>query len=125
MRAEFYRPDQPDRVVGMAVWDGRKATTESPDDEARRALARIFRKAPVVVDDPALLPQGARGQVVLEPGSLSWFRAAAQNRAAEVGLFARIVPEVEGGGGWDPAAAYRTFRESVEQLVAGAPENQT
>ena len=33
------------------------------------------------------------------------------------GLSARLVPEVVGQGGWDPAAAYRTFREEMTRLL--------
>jgi hypothetical protein len=37
-----------------------------------------------------------------------------------VGLAGRIVPEVQGQGGWDPASAYRTFRQTVAHLVGRA-----
>lgn len=120
MRAEFYRPGEPDEVVGVARWDGRRAQVESADDEVRGLLARIFRPAPLVLDDPGLLPQGSRGPVVLEPGSLRWFRGAALHRAAEASLVARIVPEVAAEAGWDPASAYRTFTETVDLIVRSA-----
>ena len=54
---------------------------------------------------------------MIQPGTPEWFRAAAYTRAAAEGLRARVVPEVIGQGGWDPAAAYRTFREDVARLL--------
>jgi hypothetical protein len=117
MRVEFHPPDEPERVVAEAVWDDSRAVVQAPDEERRAAVERFFRLTPVVLEDPALRPRGSRGETVLQPGSLEWFRAAALTRAAESGLAARIVPEVAGPGGWDPAAAYRTFRESVDLLV--------
>jgi TPP-dependent pyruvate/acetoin dehydrogenase alpha subunit len=56
--------------------------------------------------------------VVIQPGSLEWFRAAAQVRAAEAGLVARMVPGVSRGG-YDPAAGYRSFDQAIERLVEG------
>lgn len=120
MRVEFHPPDDPERVVAEAVWDGSRAVVGAPDEERRSAVERFFRPTPVVLEDPALRPRGSRGETVLQPGSLEWFRAAALTRAAEAGLAARIVPEVSGPGGWDPAAAYRTFRQSVDLLLAGS-----
>jgi hypothetical protein len=117
MRVEFHPPDEPERVVAEAVWDGSRAVVRAPDEERRAAVERFFRFTPVVLEDPALRPRGARGETMLQPGSVEWFRAAALTRAAEAGLAVRIVPEVAGPGGWDPAAAYRTFRESVDLLV--------
>jgi hypothetical protein len=116
MRVEFHPSDDPERVVAEAVWDGCRAVVRAPDEE-RAAVERFFRPTPVVLEDPALRPLGSRGETVLQPGSLEWFRAAALTRAAEAGLAARIVPEVAGPGGWDPAAAYRTFRQSVDLLL--------
>ena len=78
---------------------------------------RIFKRTPVVVNDPAYLSLGAHGESVVQPGDAVWFRAAAYARAPAEGLKVRIVPEVEAQGGWDPAAAYRTFREDVGRLV--------
>jgi hypothetical protein len=118
MRVEFHPPDDPERVVAEAVWDGSHAVVRAPDEERRAAVERFFRPTPVVLEDPALRPRGSRGETVLQPGSLEWFRAAALTRAADAGLAARIVPEVAGPGGWDPAAAYRTFRQSVDLLLA-------
>jgi hypothetical protein len=117
MRVEFHPPDDPEHVVAEAIWDGSRAVVRAPDEDRRAAVERLFRPTPVVLEDPALRPRGSRGEVVLHPGSLEWFRAAAFARASEAGLAARIVPEVVAPGGWDPAAAYRTFRETVEQLL--------
>src|SRR5918992_4329488 len=117
MRVEFHPPDDPERVVAEADWDGSRAVVRATDEDRRDAGERFFRPTPVVLEDPALRPRGARGETMLQPGSLEWFRAAALTRAAEAGLAVRIVPEVAGPGGWDPAAAYRTFRESVDLLV--------
>ena len=60
---------------------------------------------------------GARGESVIQPGSIEWFRAAAFDRAEREGFAVRVVPEVTGQGGWDPAAAYRTFREDMTRLI--------
>jgi len=117
MRAEFYRPDDEGVVVGVARWDGRVAHVESDDDRTRSVISRIFRATPVVVDDASLRPMGARGEAVLQPGSLDWFRAAAASRARQEGLQVRFVPEAGGQGGWDPASAYRTFRQAVARMA--------
>jgi hypothetical protein len=100
-------------VVGGATWeDGRGVTIDAEDDEVRGVLARIFRPTSVVVDDPSARPRGAWGEVVLQPGSLEWFRAAAVVRGAQEGLRPRFFPNAAlSPGGWDPAAAYRTFRD--------------
>jgi len=119
MRAEFYRPDDSEEVLGTARWDGRAAQVEAADPGVRSAIDRIFRATPVVLDDPSLRPQGARGEVVVQPGTLDWFRAAA-SRAAGEGLRVRFVPEARAPGGWDPASAYRTFRQAVARLVGGS-----
>jgi hypothetical protein len=117
LRIEFHRPDAPEAVVGRATWDGRAVSVEGDGPEVRTALARVFRPAPVVSDDPALRNLGARGEVVLQPGGLDWFLQAARVRGPEVGLAGRVVrPEVEGG--WDPAGNYRTFDQQVERLAA-------
>ena len=56
----------------------------------------------------------------MQPGTLEWFREVAKARATqESGLSARFVPGVTEGG-YDPAAQYRTFEESVERLTDGA-----
>ena len=89
---------------------------ESDDADIRRSIERAFRATPVVVDDPSLRSAGTRGEQVLQPGSLVWFRAVAQYRVpAETGLVARSVPGVAAGG-YDPAANYRRFSEQIERL---------
>jgi hypothetical protein len=107
MRAEFFRPDAPDRVVGVAVWDGRRAEVESEDEEVRAALGRIFRASSVAVDDPSLRPAGTAGETVVEPGDGEWFRVAARVRAPAEGLSVRFVSERPGG--WDPALDPETY----------------
>ena len=124
MRAEFYRPDDVEDVVGVARWDGRTVHVDAPEEEMRSRISRVFRLTPVVADDPAFRPLGTRGEAVLEPGTLDWFRAAAVTRVGE-GLSVRLVPEVQGQGGWDPASAYRTFRQAVATMVARSqPQEQ-
>jgi hypothetical protein len=120
MRADFYRADDPETVVGSAHWNGRKAEIDSSDAEARAALVRLFRATPVVVDDSALRPLGASGEVAVQPGSLEWFRTAAVARASAADLRVRLVPEVSARSGWDPASAYRTFRQVVTTLESPA-----
>lgn len=120
VRAEFYRPDDAERVVAVVRWDGRRAVVEA-EGELGEALARVFRLTPVVVEDASLRTLGASGEAMVQPGSVDWFRLAAVTRAPEAGLRARLVPEVREGG-WDPAAAYRSFTEVVQQLVTpGSP----
>jgi hypothetical protein len=56
--------------------------------------------------------------VVLQPGSLEWFRATAFTRVpAETGLGARAVADTIDGG-YDPAANYRPFDEQIERIDA-------
>ncbi|HEV8564054.1 MAG TPA: hypothetical protein VGR41_04015 [Actinomycetota bacterium] len=116
VKVEFHTPEAPDTVVATATWDGTQASVESGDDEVAAKLWRVFRATPVVVDDAAYRRLGTSGEVALQPGSLEWFRAAAQVRAPEAGLVARVVPGVTEGG-FDPAAGYRTFDEAMERLV--------
>ena len=121
MRVEFHPPGEPDTVVATAVWRHGAVTVESEDEAVRHSLNRAFRPTPVVVDDPALRRQGTHGEVVVQPDSLEWFREVAKARATqESGLSARLVPGVTEGG-YDPAAQYRTFEQSVELLTNGAP----
>ncbi len=115
MRVEFHRTDAPDDVVGAATWDGREARLEVANESAREVLDRVFRRTPVVVDDAAYRRLGTHGETLLQPGSLEWFRAAAAARGPEAGLVPRFVPGVAEGG-WDPAAQYRTFAESIARL---------
>jgi hypothetical protein len=120
MRVEFHRPEEPDTVVATTIWRDGAVTVEAEDEAVRDTLIRAFRPAPLVVDDAALRQQGTHGEVVVQPGSLEWFRVAAKVRATqESGLSARFVPGVTEGG-YDPAAQYRTFEESIERLTDGA-----
>jgi hypothetical protein len=116
---EFYLPDDEAKAtVATAVWDGHDVTITCVDDDLRGRLARGFRRTPVVTDDAAYRRLGTSGESAIQPGSLEWFRAAAQVRAAsEAGLSARFVPGVVVGG-FDPAAGYRTFEEQIERLDA-------
>ena len=118
MEALFYRQGAPDEVVGRARWDD-GVTTEADDEAIREALARIFRPTSVAVDDPSLRTAGTSGPVVLHPGSLRWFAAAARTRSAPEGLGVRLVPRAGGRIGWDPAGAYRTFVAAVERRDGG------
>jgi hypothetical protein len=68
VRAELYRPDQPDTVVAVATWDGSSARIQSAGD-APADLEAIVRPSPVVVDDPTLRWPGTRGETLLEPGT--------------------------------------------------------
>jgi hypothetical protein len=120
LRVEFHQPDTPDVVVATVTWDGHAAIAESADDEVAASLRKAFRPTPVIVDEGAYRQQGTRGEVLVAPGTLEWFRAVAQVRApAETGLAARLVPGVAEGG-YDPAAQYRTFEESMERLARPA-----
>lgn len=119
MKVEFSRPDDEQRqVVATARWDGRDVVIASDVDGFVEGLTRAFRRTPVAIDDGAYRRLGTHGSVVVQPGSLEWFRAAALTRAtAETGLLARFVPgAVEGG--YDPAANYRPFDEEIERLDA-------
>ncbi len=116
MRAELYRPDESERVVAVASWSRTGASVEVTGP-AVEGLDRILRPTPVVASDPALLPRGAHGEAVLQPGSLEWFRAALLTRAPSLGLAVRFVVD-EVRNGWDPAANYRTFDEQVSRLTA-------
>jgi hypothetical protein len=115
VRAELYRPDAPEEVVAVAHWDGQAATIEGVGGGVD-GLDRLFRPIPVVVDDPSLRQLGTRGESLLQPGSLEWFRGALLSRAPTLGLSVRFVPEVAPGRGWDPAADYRTFERQIERL---------
>ena len=113
MRAEFYGED-PKKVLAAVRWD-RRGMDVSGDGETEAKIRRIFRPTPVVVDDPAFRSSGTSGPVVLHPGTLLWFRVAAQVRSEKEGLKARFVPEGEDVMGWDPAGAYRSFSETMER----------
>lgn len=116
MRAELYRPDEPEEVVGVATWDGSTARLE-PGPGAPEGLGAILRPMPLVIDDPSLRAQGTHGEILLEPGSLPWFRAALQTRTEALGLSVRFVPGVREGG-WDPAGRSGTFEERVGRLTS-------
>jgi hypothetical protein len=118
MRAELYRPEEPDRPVAVATWDGRSARLEVLEG-APEGTAEVLRPTPVVVEDPSLRRLGTHGEVLLHPGTFEWFREALRTRAEGLGLAVRFVP-VRIEGGWDPAATYRTFEEQVERITAAA-----
>jgi hypothetical protein len=116
MRAEFHREDDPDAVVGSAIWDGAHVSVESDDPTVRDALIRVYHGTPVVTDDASYRRQGTHGEVVIQPGDLEWFRAASQVRGpVETGLKVRLVPGITEGG-FDPAAGYRSFGATFERL---------
>jgi hypothetical protein len=115
VRAEFTLPDAPDEVIGAASWDGHAVRLDDVQTAHRDAIARIFRPIPVVVDDRALRGAGSEGPVLLEPGDLRWFIAAATTGAQQEGLAVRLVTAAAAAIGWDPAGAYRTFARSVER----------
>jgi hypothetical protein len=109
-------PPPPPPAVASATWLDRRPTVESDDPAVKRSIEHAFRATPLVVDDPSLRSAGSRGEQVLQPGGLAWFRAVAQVRVlAETGLVARTVPGVAAGG-YDPAANYRRFSEQIERL---------
>lgn len=114
MRAELYRPEDPDQVVAVALWKDGRPSLEILEDVP--GLDRVLRPTPVVTDDPSLRPPGAGGEVVLDPGSAPWFRAALLTRAPALGVAVRFVAE-RLTGGWDPAAAYASFEEQVARLA--------
>jgi hypothetical protein len=117
VKVEFHLPDAPDDVLVTAEWhDGEVVVTS--DDETRRArVEKAYRRTPVVLDDASYRRMGTSGEVVIQPGTLEWFRAVTQSRArSETGLSPRSVPDVRRGAGYDPAAGYRTFEEQVERL---------
>jgi hypothetical protein len=121
MRAEFMEKADPEGVVGTARWDSDRVTIEAADDRRAQALWRVFRPTAVAVDDPALRTAGTKGPVVLAPGSVRWFQAAARARAEAEGLRVRLVAEPGGTLGWDPAGAYRPFGDVIERRRAGKP----
>jgi hypothetical protein len=114
VRAELYRPDAPESVVAIATWSAGRADLEVLDASIER-LDTLVRPTPVVVGDPSLRPPGTHGEVLLEPGSSAWFRAAVRTRAEPLGLRVRFVTG-QIVGGWDPAASYRSFDEQVDRL---------
>jgi hypothetical protein len=108
--------------VASATWLDGRVVVEADDPDLKGSIERAFRPVPVVVDDPSLRYPGTRGESVLQPGDLEWFRAVAQVRvSSETGLVARSVPGVTVGG-YDPAANYRRFSEQIERLESRSPE---
>jgi hypothetical protein len=106
----------PPPAVAPATWLAGRVVVEADDAVLEASIERAFRSTPVVVDDPSLRYPGTRGELMLQPGDLEWFRAVAQVRvAAETGLVARSVPGVTEGG-YDPAANYRRFPEQIARL---------
>jgi hypothetical protein len=123
VRAEFYRDVQGSKeLVGTATWTGWGITVDARTEDARSLLRRILRSTAVAVDDPSLRSFGTNGEVVLQPGSMRWFMAAARSRGQTEGLQVRFVAEDAAALGWDPAGAYRTFSSSAERLAAVPPE---
>ncbi|HSJ51881.1 MAG TPA: hypothetical protein VLA90_11470 [Actinomycetota bacterium] len=116
IRAELFAPDDPETVVAVATWDGEGHLEVL--DPTFEGLHAMLRPTPVVVDDASLRPFGAHGEVLLEPGSLEWFRAALSTRAPDRGLAIRFVTD-DVRNGWDPAANYRTFAQQTRRLAAG------
>jgi len=117
MQVEFHQPDAPDAVVATVAWNGGDPIVTSDDDAIRDALTEALRRTPVVIDDASYRRLGTAGDVMIQPGSLEWFRAVIQARVpAETGLTGRFVPGVREGG-YDPAAGYRTFADSIERLT--------
>jgi hypothetical protein len=117
MKVELAAPDdEAKETIATAEWDGHEVTITSDDDGRREALARAFRRTPVVTDDASYRRLGTSGDVVIQPGDLEWFRVVAQVRVpTETDLVARFVPGAPAGG-FDPAAGYRSFRDQVERL---------
>jgi hypothetical protein len=118
VKVEFHRPDDEQQTtVASVAWDGGRVGIETDDEDIGALLAHAFRPTPVVTDDAAYRALGTSGPVMIQPGDLVWFRAAAKVRAsAETGLVPRFVPQITEGG-FDPAAGYRTFEEQIERLT--------
>jgi hypothetical protein len=114
MRAELYRPEEPEVVLASATWAG-PSTRIEPAEGAPEGLEGVLRPTPIVVEDPSLRRLGTHGEALLQPGTLEWFRAALLVRAPQLGLAVRFVPGVREGG-WDPASQYRSFEDQVERL---------
>jgi hypothetical protein len=117
MQVEFHRPDEPDAVLATVAWSAGRAIISSDDDPLAATLTRAFRRTPVVIDDASYRRLGTSGDVQIQPGSLEWFRAVVQARVpVESGLIGRFVPGVTQGG-FDPAAGYRTFDDTIDRLT--------
>ena len=113
-------PPPPIPAVASVIWQDGRAVVDADDAELRTKIERAFRSTPEVVDDPSLRYPGTRGELVLQPGDLAWFRGVALARVpAETGLVPRFVPGARVGG-YDPAANYRRFPQQVERLERSA-----
>jgi hypothetical protein len=123
VRAEFFRAEAPDQVIGAAEWDGRTARISAEDPQVREALDRIFRPSAVVVTDSSTRPLGASGETVLGPGDLQWFVAAGRSRAESEELQVRFVTRTPGG--WDPAGAYRPMGVWVSRREGAGETTET
>ena len=118
MKVELHRPDQPDDVVATVSWVDGAPAIGCEDDGLREELVAVFRRTPVVIDDASYRRLGTSGAVQIQPGDLEWFRAVVRARVpAESRLIGRFVPGVSEGG-YDPAAGYRTFEDSIERLTS-------
>jgi hypothetical protein len=118
MKVELHPPGEPDNVVATVSWIDGTAVIGCDDEGLRERLRTVFRRTPVVIDNASYRRLGTSGAVVIQPGDLEWFRAVVQARLpAESGLVGRFVPGVSEGG-FDPAADYRTFEESIERLTS-------
>jgi hypothetical protein len=113
MKAEFFRPEQPDEVVAVAEWDGRTVRIDADDERIRDRLNWMFRQSPVVIG------RGTGKERAIEPGDLEWFQAAATERAEEARLEVRLVVSAPPGG-WDPAGTYRPMRVWLSRRHGGA-----
>ena len=110
-------PPPPPPAVASATWHEGRLSIECDDERLRTAITHAFRRTPLVVDDASLRSAGTRGELVLQPGDLEWFREVALVRVpAETGLIPRFVPGVTVGG-YDPAANYRRFPEQIQRLI--------
>jgi hypothetical protein len=116
VRAELFRPADPVAVVATATWTPR-ATSIQTRDPSIGDVDRLLRRLPVVVEGAAFRRPGTHGEVVLQPASVDWFRAALEQRAPELGLAVRFVA-TDVRNGWDPASNYRTFDEQEQRLAA-------
>jgi hypothetical protein len=117
VRVEFLREENgSERVVAGASWTEHGVEPSAQGEEGRAAIERMFRPAPIAIDDPSLRSYGTQGEVTLQPGSLRWFMAAARTRGEAEGLKVRFVADGAGSAGWDPAGAYRTFTSNTERL---------
>jgi hypothetical protein len=112
--AVFVRADDPETPVASVSWSKDGPRIQADDDAARSEMEAIFRQSPVVVDDPSLLAMGTSGPVVLQPGTIRWFRAAAEARGTRRGLQVRFVADEAEPVAWDPAGAYQSFDAVVD-----------